>query len=57
VGVVWTSSEGCINTRNVLVKKVCGIVEYVLGTESRIQTNDKTIGRQDQTIRHGGGNI
>jgi hypothetical protein len=57
VGVVLTSSEGFINTRNVLKKKVCGIVEYVLGAESKIQTNDKTIGGQDQVIHHGGDNI
>ncbi len=57
MGVVLTSSEGFINTRNVLKKKVCGIVEYVLGAESKIQTNDKTIGGQDQVIHHGGDNI
>jgi hypothetical protein len=39
----------------VLVKKICGIVEYVLGAKNKIQTND--IGGQDQTIRHGEASI
>jgi hypothetical protein len=36
-------------------KKNCIIVQYVLGVEIRIQTND--IGGQDQMIHHGGSNI